>query len=115
MKQISWLLPCLFLTACGTSVKDVRDYFNPYLGQRYDLVIADLGVPTSCAEISTGGKVCEWDKTYNSYYLDSGGTVERHYHFVLNKEGVVTEWRWKGRARKFILHSFMTLSSNDTP
>jgi hypothetical protein len=115
MKQISWLLPCLVLAACGTTAKDVRDYFNPYLGQRYDSVIAALGVPTSCAELSTGEKVCEWDKTYNSYYQGNGGTVEKRYRFVISRGGVVTEWRWDGSIRSFLRWSDVKLSSKDNP
>lgn len=115
MKRISWVLPCLFLAACGLTAKEVRDHFNPYLGQHYDSIITDLGPPTSCAGLSTGEKVCEWDKSYNSYYQGSGGTVEKRYRFVITKEGVVTEWRWDGPIRPFLRWSYVKLSSKDSP
>lgn len=114
MKQLGWLLPCLFLAGCLTA-KDIRNSFNPYLGQHYDSIIKELGPPTSCSGLSTGDKVCEWDRSYVSYGQGSGGTVTKRYHFVINKEGIVTEWRWQGPIRPLLRWSYVNLSSQDSP
>ena len=118
MKQISWLLPCLFLVACGhlsnLSAQDVRNNFNPHLGQSYDMLIKELGPPTSCSALSTGDKVCEWDRSYNSYSEGRGGTVDRRYHFVINNQGTVTEWRWRGKIQPFYFWEYVNLSSKDS-
>jgi hypothetical protein len=116
MKQLSWLVPCLFLTACGLTAQDVRNEFNPYLGQHYDSVIKDLGPPTSCSSLSTGDKVCEWDRSYTSYSQGQGGTVTKRYQFVINKDGIVTEWSWRGPTSTVgIIWSHVKLSSQDKP
>ncbi len=114
MKHASGVLLCLFLTACMTA-QDVQTAFNPYLGQHYDSVIKELGPPTSCFDLSTGDKVCEWDRSYASYSEGTGGTVRKRYHFVINKEGIVTEWRWQGPIRPGLFWKHVTLTSRDSP
>jgi hypothetical protein len=118
MKRASWVLLCLFLTACGyLTAQDVRTDFNPYLGQHYDSVVKELGPPMSCFGLSTGDKVCEWDRSYVSYSQGAGGTVTKRYHFVINKDGIITEWRWKGFIRPNPLWpgEYVDLSSRDKP
>ena len=90
--------------------------FNPYLGQHYDSVVKDLGPPTSCFGLSTGDKVCEWDRSCTSYDRGTGGTVTKRYQFVINKDGTVTEWSWRGPISPLgLIWSHEKISSQDKP
>src|SRR3990167_2250661 len=116
MKKIGWLLLCLFLAGCGRTAQDVRKEFNPYLGQHYDSVVKDLGPPTSCFGLSTGDKVCELDRSYTSYDRGTGGTVTKRYQFVVNKDGFITEWSWRGPISPLgLIWSHEKISSQDKP
>ena len=79
------------------------------------MLIKELGPPTSCSALSTGDKVCEWDRSYTEYSEGSGGTVSKRYHFVINNQGIATEWRWRGPIRPFLIYEYVNLSSKDSP
>jgi hypothetical protein len=109
---MGWAGMSLLLWGC-TTAQQVRDTFNPYLGQHYDQVVKALGVPTACTPLSTGDRLCEWDRSYVSYEQGSGGSVDRRYQFVFDKNGQATEWTWRGIIRPVLFYERVTISSKD--
>lgn len=114
MRLRSWLLAgvvLVTLVGCGLSRQDIRNRFDPFVGQSFDVAVKALGPPHSCTALSTGDKLCGWDRSFASYGNGSGGTYTRRYNLVINQAGTVTEWQWYGPLGR--LMRYVNLSSRD--